>query len=318
MILARAVPHGYHAGVAHTHIRAVVTDLDNTLYSWVDYVVPSLEAMVASLESTTGLPRIRIVQALKAVYTKYESNEYPFAIQESDLFAPYREDFDSFNELVIWPAARAFKAARERYLKPYPGVPETLEAIRSRGLTLVALSDAPRNAAELRLKWLKLDGQFDALYTLPGHPLPEHVDPRIRRKEAEGHYRSKTRVVELPREAEKPNPLGLKRILQDFELRGQEVLYVGDSLQKDMVLAQDCGAAAVWAEYGTYVSGEYRERLAVISAKAVTRRHMGEETSEVDRCNRPSRWPFAISSFQQVLEVLDGARWERPRKAKAS
>ena len=59
--------------------RAVVTDLDNTLYPWVDYIVPSLEAMVASLVTTTGLPRIRIVQALKAVYTKYESNEYPFA-----------------------------------------------------------------------------------------------------------------------------------------------------------------------------------------------------------------------------------------------
>jgi phosphoglycolate phosphatase len=157
-------------------LRAVVTDLDNTLYPWVDYVVPSLEAMVDSLASTTGLPRIRIVQALKAVYTKYESNEYPFAIQESELFAPYRSDFDSFNEMVIWPAARAFKAARERYLHPYPGVREVLDAIRARGLKLVALTDAPRNAAELRLKWLGLDGHFDALYTLPGYPLPELVD----------------------------------------------------------------------------------------------------------------------------------------------
>ncbi len=294
-------------------IRAVVTDLDNTLYSWVDYIVPSLEAMVASLASTTGLPRIRIVQSLKAVYTKYGSNEYPFAIQESDLFAPYKQDFDSFNELVIWPAARAFKAARERYLRPYPGVPETLDAVRARGLALVALSDAPRNAAELRMKWLKLDGHFDALYTLPGYPLPEHVDPRIRRKEAEGHYRSKTPVVELPREAEKPSPAGLARILQDFDLAGEEVLYIGDNLQKDMPVAQACGVLGVWAEYGTYVSGEYRERLAVISAKAVTRRHVGEEAEEGSRRSRAARWVLSVSSFAQVLDVLDGARWARPR-----
>jgi len=294
-------------------IRAVVTDLDNTLYPWVDYVVPSLEAMVASLVATTGLPRIRIVQSLKAVYTKYESNEYPFAIQESDLFKPYDRYFDSFNELVIWPAARAFKAARERYLKPYPGVPETLDAIRRRGLKLVALSDAPRNAVELRMKWLRLDGHFDALYTLPGYSLPEHVDARIRRREEMGHYRSKTPVVELPRQAEKPSAEGLRRILVDFGLAGGEVLYVGDSLHKDMPVAKACGALGVWAEYGTYVSAEYRERLAVISAQAVTRRHVGDALEEKPQSPR-SRWPLSVSSFAQVLEVLDGARWVRPAR----
>ncbi|BDG08139.1 HAD family hydrolase [Anaeromyxobacter paludicola] len=284
--------------------RAVVTDLDNTLYPWVDYIVPSLEAMVASLEATTGLPRIRIVQSLKAVYTKYESNEYPFAIQESDIFQPYESDFDSFNQLVVDPARRAFKAARERYLRPYPGVPEALAAIRARGLLLVALTDAPRNAAELRLKWLGMDRLFDAVYTLPGYSLPENVDPAIRRRQALGHYRSATRVCELPREAEKPSPEGLRRILDDFDLPAREVLYVGDNVLKDMPIARDLGATGVWAEYGTYVSNEYRERLAIISAKAVTRRHVAEEG--------PARWPLAISSFSQVVEVLDGARWSTP------
>jgi FMN phosphatase YigB (HAD superfamily) len=296
---------------AVSRIRAVVTDLDNTLYAWVDYIVPSLEAMVESLVATTGLTRIRIVQSLKAVYSKYESNEYPFAIQESEIFRPYEADFDSFNALVVDPARRAFKAARERYLRPYPGVRETLEAIRARGLKVVGLSDAPRNAAELRLKWLKLDGHFDALYTLPGYAVPENVDPEIKRREAAGHYRSRAPVVELPAEAEKPSPAGLRRILQDFRLDGAEVLYVGDSVKKDMPVARACGALGVWAEYGTYVPPEYRERLSVISAKSVTRRHVAEETE--------ARWPLALSSFTQVLEVIDGARWVRPpgRAAKA-
>ena len=291
-------------------IRAVVTDLDNTLYPWVDYIVPSLEAMVASLVATTGLPRIRIVQSLKAVYTRYESNEYPFAIQESDLFAPYEGDPDSFLTLVVEPARRAFREARERYLKPYAGVPETLEAVRRRRLALVALSDAPRNAAELRMKWLGLDGHFDALYTLPGYPLPEHVDPRIRHRQAAGHYRARTRVVELARDAEKPSPDGLRRILEDFGLAGEEVVYVGDNLVKDMPVADACGALGVWAEYGTYVSAEYRERLAVISAKAVAERH----APSADAARGRSRWPLAISSFSQVLDVLDGARWSRPER----
>ncbi len=287
-------------------IRAVVTDLDNTLYPWVDYIVPSLEAMVGSLVATTGLPRIRIVQSLKAVYTRTESNEYPFAIQESDLFQPYEQDFDSFNALVLDPARRAFKQARERYLRPYPGVPETLAWIRDRGLALVALSDAPRNAAELRMKWLRLDGHFDALYTLPGYQLPANVDPEIRRREEAGHYRSRTPVREIPREAEKPSPEGLRRVLADLGLAGEEVVYVGDNVAKDMPVAEACGAVGVWAEYGTYVSAEYRERLAVISARSVTRRHVADQTRE--------RWPLAISSFTQVRDVAEGARWVRPAR----
>jgi phosphoglycolate phosphatase len=292
-------------------IRAVVTDLDNTLYPWVDYIVPSLEAMVDSLVATTALPRVRIVQALKAVYSKYESNEYPFAIQESGIFEPYEADFDSFNALVLRPARDAFVASREKYLRPYPGVRETLDALRARGLKVVGLTDAPRNAAELRLKHLKLDGHFDALYTMPGYPLPDNVDPEIRRREEAGHYRSRTPVVELPREAEKPSAAGLARILADFRLAGPEVLYVGDNVKKDMPVAAACDATGVWAEYGTYVSGEYRERLAVISAKSVTRRHVADETAV--------RWPLAISSFAQVLQLVDGARPRRPtRRARVS
>ena len=287
--------------------RAVVTDLDNTLYPWVDYIVPALEAMVDSLVATTGQPRVRVVQSLKAVYEKYRSTEYPFSIQESELFAPYEADFDSFHALVLEPARLAFKAARERFLRPYPGVKETLEALRDRGLKLVALTDAPRNAAELRLKWLKLDGHFDALYTLPGYALPDNVAPEIRRRQAAGHYNARAPVIELPLDFEKPNPAGLGRILGDLGLDGAEVLSVGDNVKKDMPVARDCGALGVWAEYGTYVSHEYRERLAVISPKVVTRRHVADET--------PARWPLSISSFTQVLEVLDGARWSGARRA---
>ena len=84
-------------------IRLVVTDMDNTLYSWIDYVVPAVEAMVDAVVRSTSLPRLRVVQSLKAVYTKYESNEYPFALQESSICAQFPE-FGSFYKLVIEPS----------------------------------------------------------------------------------------------------------------------------------------------------------------------------------------------------------------------
>jgi FMN phosphatase YigB (HAD superfamily) len=290
---------GYHARVPR--FRAVVTDLDNTLYSWVDYIVPSLEAMVASLEQTTRRPRIDIVQSLKAVYARHGSNEYPFAIQQSALFHPYESDFDSFDALVVRPAQRAFSEARRRYLVPYPGVRRTLEDLGKRGVPVIALTDAPRNAVEYRVRLLELDGLLDALYALESYELPENVNLEIRRRDEAGHYRLKeTKVVELPRDAEKPSPAGLRRVLEDYGLSPGEVLYVGDNVKKDMALAAECGVAGAWAEYGTYVSKEYRDRLAVISARQVTQRHVADEGQ--------ARWPDALSSFTQVLELLDGER----------
>jgi hypothetical protein len=87
------------------------------------------------------------------------------------------------------------------------------------------------------------------------------------------------------------------------------VIYVGDNVRKDMPVARACGALGVWAEYGTYISAEYRERLAVISARSVTVRHVADEGKE--------RWPLAISSFSQVKDVVQGSRWSAPRALRA-
>jgi FMN phosphatase YigB (HAD superfamily) len=284
--------------------KAVITDMDGTLYSWVDYIVPALEAMVDSLEHTTGMPRIRIVQSLKEVYEKHGTNEYAFAIQESQIFAEFNYDFDSFNALVIWPARRAFSDMRRRYLKPYRGVLEGLAELKERGLSIVALTDAPRGPAERRLKQLELDRHFDALYTLEGFPVPDLVDEGVKEREKAGYYRSAVpRVVELPTTHEKPSPLGIERILSDFGLEKDEVLMVGDNVKKDMAAAQAAGVLGVWAEYGTYISSEYRVRLNTISARAVTRKNVSDEADE--RLVEPEH---AVSNFRRILDIIDGRR----------
>src|SRR6202021_1737380 len=143
-------------------IRAVVTDLDNTLYSWVNYIVPALEAMVTSLCQTTGYPRIRVVQSLKEVYERVGTNDYAFAIQESSIFKEFQSDFDSFNALVIEPAKEAFTRARKKYLLLYPGALDGLGKLRAQGVQIIGLTDSPRNSAEARVRALGLDAHLDA------------------------------------------------------------------------------------------------------------------------------------------------------------
>jgi len=292
-------------------VRLVVTDMDNTLYSWIDYVVPAVEAMVDAVCESTGFKRIKVVQSLKAVYAKYESNEYPFALQESSLFADFPE-FGSFDKLVIEPARIAVAGARRKYLRPYKNVVETLEQLKERKIPVVALTDAPRNPAEQRIRHMQLDQLLTAVYTLPGFTFPAGPDgealvaPDILQKEVRGEYRAACPVIELPRDHEKPNPRGLLQICRTYAVDPRDVLVVGDSVKKDVGVAREVGAVDCWAEYGTYISLEYRERLDIISAAAITRRHASSvfESGQA----QPIKPTHALSNFGQLLDVIDGRR----------
>ncbi len=288
-------------------IRLVVTDMDNTLYSWIDYIVPAVEAMVDAVVKATGVPRIRVVQSLKAVYTKYESNEYPFALQESSLFQEFPE-FGSFDKLVIEPARMAFAEARRKYLKPYKQVAETLAALKEKRVPVVALTDAPRNPAEQRAKRLGLDQHLTALYTLPGFQFPQGPDgealvaPDILQRDVKGEYRAACPVIELPRDFEKPNARGLSKVLATYGAEPAQTLVIGDSVKKDIAIARELGCHDAWAEYGTYVSLEYRERLDIISSTAITRRHAASVFEAGAQALTPTH---VLSSFGQVLGLVE-------------
>jgi len=187
----------------------------------------------------------------------------------------------------------------------------TLQALKERQIPVVALTDAPRNPAEQRAKRMEFDKLLSSLYTLPGFPLPASpegqslVAPDILAKEERGEYRAACPVIELPRDCEKPNPKGLLQICRTWSVEPADVLVIGDSLVKDIGVARAVGAVDCWAEYGTYVSLEYRERLDILSAASVTRRHAASvyESGQV-----PAKATHVMSSFSQVLEVIDGTR----------
>lgn len=266
-------------------IRLVVTDLDNTLYSWVDYVVYAIEAMLRSLEQTTGLEHDLILDSLREVYEARGSIEYPFVIQDAAVFQDRLGDFDRFAEEVLVPARQAFAAERRKRLRAYPGVQATLQRLQQLGVPVVGLSDASSFGATLRLRLLGLDGYLKALYAIEPYPLPpsERIERRILDKLEAGMYRPESlRVVDLPVSAVKPSPVGFLSICQEFGVEPDEALMVGDNLTKDIGLAQSVGALDVWAEYGTQLDPEVRARLERLVPRSVIRRNAPElEGSEL-------------------------------------
>ncbi len=260
---------------------------------------------MASLVETTGRPRIDIVQSLKAVYGRHESNEYPFAIQESALFHPYRADFDSFDALVIARPARPSARRGERYLHPYPGVLETLRPSSGARGCRWWRSPTPR-AMPSRA------GSGCSGSTASSTPStrcaatrsPTNVDPEIRRQRRGGPLPAQgdPRHRAAPPSHEKPDPRGLRRILRRPRAWSRrEVLYVGDNVQKDMPLAQAWGRAR----------GLGRVRhLRLDRVPRAAGGHLREAGQPAPRGRRaaPARWPLAISSFTQVLDAASRRR----------
>ena len=203
----------------------------------------------------------------------------------------------------------AFSAARKKYLKPYKGVIDTLTTLKAMKLPVVALTDAPKNPAEQRVKKLGFDQLLTAIYTMPGFTFPSGPDgsalvaPDILQKEVKGAYRASCPVIELPREHEKPHPGGLRKILSTYGVQPNEVVVVGDSVKKDIGVAREVGCLDCWAEYGTYVSLEYRERLDIISANAVTQRHAAS-VFESDGQKLEVNASRVLSNFAQLLTVV--------------
>jgi phosphoglycolate phosphatase len=82
------------------------------------------------------------------------------------------------------------------------------------------------------------------------------------------------------------------------------VLVVGDSVKKDVAVAQALGCHDCWAEYGTYVSLEYRERLDIISSTAITRRHAASVYEGEGQALTPTH---VLSNYAQLLGIIDAA-----------
>lgn len=236
--------------------KALLLDLDNTLYDWVAYFAPALRGMCQALSEMTGLPSSTIFGEFKAVFAKHGTVEYSFALQElPSLLAMHPEDSSADLVARYRHVIDVFQHRRRAYLRPYPGVKNGIELLRQVGYEIFGVTDSRRFQAENRLRQLRLDRLINGLCCVSDHAVP-HADTvaAIRRKSAD-HYKSSLRsVILLPPGLTKPSPGVLQFVVSSLELAYEACIYVGDSLSKDVVMAQEAGVYDCWAQYGVRVS----------------------------------------------------------------
>jgi phosphoglycolate phosphatase len=278
-------------------VKLLITDLDNTLYDWVTYFAHSFQAMVKELTVTLDVAEETLLDEFKVVHQHYGNSEHPFAMFE--LPSVRRRFPDSSREELLYelksPLA-AFRASREKHLRLYEGVHDTLKTFAEEGTVIVAHTEAVAIHAYYRLMRLDILKYFKHIYALEGF-LEPHPNPS---RGAE--LLPPPGLIEIvPRNERKPNPELLQDICRREGILQSDACYVGDSLSRDVSMAKSAGVTAVWARYGT----RYEPSLWDILVRVT---HWTDEDvareAELRNLYSDIQPDYIIDNFVDLLDVL--------------
>lgn len=236
--------------------------------------------MVERLSELSGVGRDRLEAEIRVVHQLHGTSEYSNLLNElpslqgkSGNLTPL-EAFDD--------AVHVLNAKRKKATRLYPGVYRALMDIKSRGTTIAAYTESISYWTQWRIKQTQLDGVIDVLYSAPDHELPPGMTfDKLRRPEfrSANDYALKYTVHRhIPRDEVKPNPKVLRDILADLQCAPDDALYVGDSLMKDVAMAQAAGVLDAHAKYGEV-----------------------QHTADYDLLRRVSHWPDAAVNREREL-----------------
>lgn len=100
--------------------KLLITDLDDTLYDWIGFFIPSFYAMVDKVSSITGLPKQELLKEYKKLHQFYGSVEYPFVtLKLPSIINKYADKSESEIKDYLEEAFHKFNSVRKQKLRLY-------------------------------------------------------------------------------------------------------------------------------------------------------------------------------------------------------
>ena len=272
-------------------IKLLVTDLDDTLYSWIGFFIPAFYGMLEELSTILNVPKDILLHEYQRVHQEIGSVEYPF----STLFLPsvkaaYPTKTKEEILSILNPAFHKFNSVRKEKLQLYPGVREVLKKLIEMQISIVGYTDSAEENGFYRLKKLNIDCYFKHVYV---------ADSQFKRPS--NFSLEKTQTVP----GKKPNPAILQKICKREGIAINETLYLGDSLTKDTYMAKQAGAVSVLCKYS------YDEKMQKeLYAKLVAISHWKKSDFEREQmlkklCQADGIQPdYTIQCFEEILTII--------------
>lgn len=272
-------------------IKLLITDLDDTLYSWLSFFIPAFYEMVDELSKILQKPEAELLQEYKQVHQEKGSVEYPYATL---LLPSVRQKFPDYTKEqlmdVLNTAFHRFNSTRKKKLCLYPQVKETLEQLSKLGIIIVGYTESAEENGFYRLKKLSIDNFFRKVYVSNSQYERPDSFPSS----------PKTQIVH----GKKPNPELLSQICKSEGALICEAIYVGDSLTKDIYMAKMAGITSVLCKYPKSDDADtlYQKLVAITNW---TDKDFEYENRLKEQFKSQNITPdFTINSFWSLLSII--------------
>src|SRR5512133_2830625 len=105
--------------------RVLITDLDDTLWNWLDIWYSAFYPMFQEILRVTGETEATLISVIKSIHERRGTSEYTFLIQEIEQSFGRQSDFETIRH-KYGAAFHAFRKGRKEAQKLLPGVSSTL------------------------------------------------------------------------------------------------------------------------------------------------------------------------------------------------
>ena len=204
-------------------IRAILFDLDNTL---VDFIHMKQESCKAAAQAmiASGL-RMTETEAYERLISVY----FSVGIESDNAFSEFLKKEGQNDHKILAAAINAYLDAKNKCLKPYPNVKPVLKTLQRKGIFLSIVTDAPKTKAYQRLLSMGIEPYFKFVVGYEDTSNPKNTGL--------------------------PLMLALDKLRKELTgLTNNEILMVGDSMERDLVPAKKLGLQTALSMYGQKIA----------------------------------------------------------------
>jgi phosphoglycolate phosphatase len=281
-------------------VNFVITDLDDTLWDWLEMWYKSFQPYYQRILEETGIAEELLKADFKKLHQKYGTTEMSFLFRElpsvSEKYHAIFEQGSGERRSII----HEYNSNKKNSLKVYNGVIDTLVKIKNTGAIIVGFTESNVFFTKYRLKHLGLDKILDKIYCPAEHQVP---DAALKFYPEEFWDPEKTIIKELPSDTRKPNAKILNSIIDDFKADKSKAIYIGDKPEKDIAMAQQARITSVHASYGHLIDNEKYELLKEVTHW--TDEELKREAAFKAALVKIEPADFVISSFSELTDIFN-------------
>lgn len=280
-------------------IKLLITDLDDTLYSWIGFFIPAFYDMVDELALILEQDKEELLKEYRLIHQEKGSVEYPYATTRlPSVQAAYPNCSQKELLKILDPVFHRFNSSRKKNLQLYPMVRETLTELWETGVKIVGYTESAEENGFYRLRKLGIDHLFTKVYVSDSQS--ENVDSML--------LSEKIMVVH----GKKPAPELLEQICEREYVPTNEAIYIGDSLTKDIYMSKIAHITSILFRYpcDPHVSQDLYQKLVAISHW--TAEDFEREQKLKEACTNDNIQPdYTISSFDSVIKIIQSLNQQR-------